>query len=349
MKNGGIFDLDKRFQEYNELEKKISKDNFWQGKEASSVIKKYNHLKRSILKWGELKNNISEDKELLELIKDENDEESISELEESLKNLENQYNHLVEQIKLSGEDDEKNAYLTIHSGAGGTESCDWADMLFRMYSRWIEKKGFKYKIIDKQDGEEAGIRSITLYIEGEYAYGLLKSENGIHRLVRISPFDSNKRRHTSFASVSVVPEIDDTIEVDIQEKDLKIDTFRASGAGGQHVNMTDSAVRITHLPTGIVVSCQNERSQHKNRETAMKILRSRLYDYYKREREKEKEKIEKNKKKIEWGNQIRSYVFHPYVMVKDHRTNVETGNGNGVMDGDIDMFISAYLEKFSQI
>jgi len=235
----------------------------------------------------------------------------------------------------------------VHSGAGGKESCDWASMLMRMYLRWAERKKFKTGIIDQLQGEEAGLKSATIHIVGENVSGLLKSEIGVHRLVRISPFDSNKRRHTSFASIDVIPEIEDNVDIDIQEKDLKIDTYRSSGAGGQHVNMTDSAVRITHLPTGTVVTCQNERSQHKNKATAMKVLRSKLYELYIEEQEKKSEEREKKKKKIEWGSQIRSYVFHPYLMVKDHRTNAETGNGNAVMDGDIDKFINAYLEMFS--
>lgn len=218
-----------------------------------------------------------------------------------------------------------------------------------MYTRWVERKKFEYKIIDFQPGEEVGIRSSTLLIKGKYAYGLLKSEIGIHRLVRISPFDSNRRRHTSFASVDVMPAIEDDIEIDIQEKDLKVETYRASGPGGQHVNVTDSAVRITHIPTGIIVQCQNERSQYQNRMNAMKFLRARLYEYYQKKQEEERLAREKSKKKIEWGSQIRSYVFHPYIMVKDHRTGEETGNGNAVMDGEIDMFIQTYLEKTSSI
>ncbi len=247
------------------------------------------------------------------------------------------------QTLLSSEDDPKNAILTIHSGAGGTEACDWAAMLMRMYLRWIEAKGYGYQMMDLQPGEEAGVKSAIVEVTGEYAYGYLKAESGVHRLVRISPFDANKRRHTSFASVFVYPEIEDNVEVEIKEEDLRIDTYRASGAGGQHVNKVSSAVRITHIPSGIVVQCQNERSQHKNREMAMKILRSKLYQLRKEEEEKKLEKIESQKKKIEWGSQIRSYVFHPYNLVKDHRTGVETSNSQAVMDGDLDRFISAYL------
>ncbi len=244
---------------------------------------------------------------------------------------------------LSDPDDQKNAILTIHPGAGGTESQDWAEMLLRMYLRWIEKKGFESQILDLQPGEEAGIKDATIEVRGNYAYGFLKAEAGVHRLVRISPFDFNQRRHTSFASVFVYPEIESDVEVEIDPNDLRIDTFRASGAGGQHVNKTSSAVRITHIPTGIVVTCQSERSQHRNREAAMKILRARLYQLKKQEEREKLSEIESQKKEIAWGNQIRSYVFHPYTLVKDHRTGVETGNVQAVMDGELDPFIRAYL------
>src|ERR1019366_6395310 len=240
-----------------------------------------------------------------------------------------------------------NAFLTIHSGAGGTESCDWADMLLRMYQRWIERNGFKSQMVDVQTGEEVGIKSVTLLVTGEYAYGYLNTERGVHRLVRISPFDANKRRHTSFASCDVLPDVNEDIEIKIEEKDLRIDTYRAHGAGGQHINKTDSAVRITHLPTGVVVACQNQRSQIKNREKAYQILKIRLYEL---ERDKQRQAIEKRydeKGDIAWGNQIRSYVFMPYQMVKDHRTGFEKGQVDGVMDGDLDAFIDAYLEMLA--
>jgi len=243
----------------------------------------------------------------------------------------------------SGEHDRSNAFLSIHPGAGGTESCDWSAMLLRMYLRWAEEKKFTTQILEFLAGEEVGVKSVTVLVQGEYAYGYLKGEKGIHRLVRISPFDANRRRHTSFASVFVMPEIKD-IEVEINEEDLKIDTYRSSGPGGQHVNVTDSAVRITHLPTGIVVTCQSDRSQHKNKANAMVVLRSRIYDYYEQKRKEELSKIEGEKQEIAWGSQIRSYVFHPYTMVKDHRTNLEIGNGQRVMDGWIDPFIEAYLQ-----
>lgn len=244
---------------------------------------------------------------------------------------------------LSGENDKKNALLTIHPGAGGTESQDWAQMLYRMYLRWIERSGFKAEILDLQYGDEAGIKDVSIEVVGDYAYGYLKAEAGVHRLVRISPFDANSRRHTSFASVFVYPEVEDDVEIEIDEKDLRVDTYRASGAGGQHVNKTSSAVRITHLPTNIVVQCQNERSQHRNRESAMKMLRARLYQLKQEEEQAKLDELEKNKKDIAWGSQIRSYVFHPYNLVKDHRTGIETGNTTAVMDGDLDAFIKGFL------
>lgn len=251
-------------------------------------------------------------------------------------------------MMLSGEDDQRNAILTIHPGAGGTESQDWAEILLRMYLRWCERRGFERNVVEYQAGEEAGLKSVTVTVNGEYAYGHLKAESGVHRLVRISPFDANKRRHTSFASVFVLPEVEDTIKIEIEEGDLRIDTYRSSGAGGQHVNVTDSAVRITHFPTGIVVTCQNERSQHKNRATAMKILRARLYEHARREQEEKRAEIEGSKKDIAWGSQIRSYVLHPYQMVKDHRTGVEVGNVERVLDGDLNDFIEAELLRRSK-
>ncbi len=262
--------------------------------------------------------------------------QSLSELVVTVKDFET-------SALLSGRDDHRDAILTIHPGAGGTESQDWADMLFRMYKRWTERMAFSIELVDFQPGDEAGLKSATIEIKGDYAFGKLKAESGVHRLVRISPFDANSRRHTSFVGVHVYPLIIDNTEIEIKDDDLRIDTFRASGAGGQHVNKTSSAVRLTHLPTGIVVSCQSQRSQHKNRDAAMKILTSRLYQLKKDEEAKKKQEVEKSKKKIEWGSQIRSYIFHPYNMVKDHRTSVETGNVQAVMDGDIDRFIDAFL------
>lgn len=278
------------------------------------------------------------------MIDNEDDQdEFIEETINMIKGISSKFEEIENQLLFYDEDDKRNAFLNIHPGAGGVESCDWASMLYRMYLRWIERKGFKYSMIDYQPGNEAGIKNVTLMVEGINVFGHLKAERGIHRLVRISPFDSNSRRHTSFASVEALPEVDDNIEIEIDENDLKIDTYRSTGHGGQSVNTTDSAVRITHVPTGIIVQCQNERSQHQNRANAMKVLKSRLYEFHKSEQEKERLQYEKSKKDIAWGNQIRSYVFHPYTMVKDHRTNVEVGNGQSVMDGDIDQFIYTYL------
>jgi len=280
---------------------------------------------------------------LLELAQEEDDQQTFKDIEEEIKSLEKQIGDVEFQNMLSGPDDGNNALLTIHPGAGGTESQDWAQMLMRMYTRWIENHGFEFEVLDLQSGEEAGIKSVTIEIKGKYAYGYLKAEAGVHRLVRISPFDSNSRRHTSFASVFVYPEVDDSIEITIDPNDLRIDTYRASGAGGQHVNKTSSAVRITHIPTGIVTQCQSERSQHRNKDAAMKILMAKLYQKKKEEEDEKLSEIEKNKKDIAWGSQIRSYVFHPYNMVKDHRTNTETGNVQAVMDGQLDEFIQAFL------
>lgn len=281
--------------------------------------------------------------ELAELAEDNSDD--LAEIKSSLIEFVATVDKFEMATYLSGDDDSRDAILSIHPGAGGTESQDWADMLFRMYNRWAEQQNFSVKLIDYQNGEEAGLKAATIAIHGEYAYGYLKSESGVHRLVRISPFDANSRRHTSFASVHVSPEIEDNIEIEINEDDLRIDTYRASGAGGQHVNKTSSAVRITHAPSGIVVQCQSERSQHKNRESAMRVLRSRLYQQAMEEQQKEMEKYTESKKKIEWGSQIRSYVFHPYNMVKDHRTGAQTSNIQKVMDGDLEIFINAYLSS----
>jgi peptide chain release factor 2 len=280
---------------------------------------------------------------MLDLAEEARDEGAFADAEKDLAGLEAAVNDLEFRSMLSGPDDERNAIITIHPGAGGTESQDWAQMLFRMYMRWIERQGFESQIIDLQAGEEAGLKDATIEVRGKYAYGYLKAEAGVHRLVRISPFDANKRRHTSFASVFVLPEIDDNVTIKIEEKDLRIDTYRASGAGGQHVNKTSSAVRLTHVPTGIVVQCQNERSQLRNRDLAMKLLMAKLYQ---RQLDEEKAKLsdlEKNKKDIAWGSQIRSYVFQPYTMVKDHRTGVVERNVQVVMDGELEEFIKAYL------
>jgi len=290
-----------------------------------------------------LSSELSDFEELLELTNGDENSSEVKEIQESLAKISNEFELLEIATLLSGPNDASNAIMTIHPGAGGTESQDWAEMLFRMYNRWCETRGFNVKLLDYLTGDEAGLKSATLEIEGEFAYGYLRSESGVHRLVRISPFDANNRRHTSFVSVYIFPEVDDDIKIEIRDEDLRVDTYRASGAGGQHVNKTSSAVRLTHIPTGIVVQCQNERSQIKNKATAMRLLRSRLYQMELEEQRKKQETMAKSKKKIEWGSQIRSYVFHPYNMVKDHRTNVETSNIQAVMDGGIDMFINAFL------
>ena len=307
------------------------------------VLQTIRKIERDLNNFQSVENTFQDVEELFLLSKEEEDDSFQEDLEKMIRDLKQKVDKIEMQSLLSGDDDDKNAIITIHPGAGGTESQDWAEMLLRMYLRWMERNGMESKIIDFIEGDEAGIKDVSIEVKGDYAYGHLKAEAGIHRLVRISPFDSNHRRHTSFASVFVYPEVDDNIEVDINTDDLKIDTYRASGAGGQHVNKTDSAIRITHLPTGIVVQCQNERSQFKNKATALKILKSRLYQHYKEELDKERNEIEKNKKDISWGNQIRSYVFHPYTMVKDHRTKHETGNIQAVMDGDIDAFLYRFL------
>jgi len=293
--------------------------------------------------WQTLTADLEDVEVLEELSLEEEDEAALNEATSKLLEIETKVEDLEFKRILGEPEDSSNAIVSINAGAGGTEAQDWADILLRMYLRYAERSGFQTEIVEYQEGDEAGLKGATFLVKGDYAFGYLKAESGVHRLVRISPFDSNKRRHTSFASVFVSPEIDDSIEVDIEEKDLRIDTYRASGAGGQHVNKTDSAIRITHAPTGIVVSCQNERSQRQNKETAMKILRARLYEL---EREKQREKMDElnsTKKEIGWGSQIRSYVLHPYRMIKDHRTDFETGNVDPVLDGDLAEFIKSYL------
>lgn len=341
---GGFFDIDEKQKRADALKLKSAESGFWNDQgNAQSTLQQIRLLETSIETYQTIEKSFREISEFADLAQDDNDESILPEIDQMLSALKAQINKVELQNMLNGEDDDKNAILTIHPGAGGTESQDWAAMLLRMYQRWIERSGMEYKIIDFLEGEEAGIRDVSLEVKGPYAYGYLKAEAGIHRLVRISPFDANHRRHTSFASVFVYPEIEDNIEVEINPDDLKIDTFRASGAGGQHVNKTDSAIRITHIPTGIVVQCQNERSQYKNKAGAMKILRARLYQHLKEERNKERSEIEKSKKDISWGNQIRSYVFQPYTLVKDHRTKYETSNIQAVMNGDIDEFLRQFL------
>lgn len=307
-------------------------------------MSKLNGLKETVNTWNDLKQRIDSLIEMEEFLQQENDESLSDELEKDKLKLEKDLKNIETKTKLSGKHDKNNAIISIHAGAGGTESCDWAQMLVRMYSRWAENKNFKFTTIDILDGEEAGIKSITFMIEGKYAYGLLQSEIGVHRLVRISPFDANKRRHTSFASVDVIPEVDDDIDIVIEEKDIRIDTYRSTGAGGQHVNTTDSAVRITHIPTNIVAQSQTERSQIKNKATAMKLLKAKLYEYEQEKLRKSYEKHYDEKGLIAWGSQIRSYVFMPYQLVKDHRTEYETSQVDRVMDGEIDDFISVYLD-----
>jgi len=297
--------------------------------------------KKWVESFDKLYHELNDLEELVEMVEDNSSD--AKELEKSFQQLSVSLDKLEFKTQLSGPDDHRDAILTIHPGAGGTESQDWAEMLFRMYNRWAERQNFTTELMDYQPGEEAGLKSATMEIKGDYVFGHLKAELGVHRLVRISPFDANSRRHTSFVSVHIYPVVEGNVEIEIKDDDLRIDTYRASGAGGQHVNKTSSAVRITHLPTNIVVTCQSERSQHKNRDSAMLVLKSRLYQLQREEEAKKMEKFEKSKKKIEWGSQIRSYVFHPYNMVKDHRTNYETSDINSVMDGDIDRFIEAYL------
>lgn len=322
--------------------------DFWDDqKSANKVISELKDVKDKYESFKSLNDDIEGLQELVELA--EEDESLQEEIDQEVVGINKRMDSLELKFYLSGKFDKENAFLSINSGAGGTEACDWAGMLFRMYTRWSERRGYKTEIVDILDGDEAGIKSVTLMIRGTYAYGYAKAERGVHRLVRISPFDSNKRRHTSFASVDVMPEITQDIEVEIKPEDLKIDTFRASGAGGQHVNTTDSAVRITHIPTGIVVSCQSGRSQHANKDSAMMVLKSRIYLKIEEEKQKEIDSISGDKMKIEWGSQIRSYVLHPYQMVKDHRTNFEWSQANKVLDGEIDSYIEAYLREFKEV
>ncbi|MCL2334675.1 MAG: peptide chain release factor 2 [Endomicrobia bacterium] len=329
-----------------ELEIEISSPDFWSDQNnAKKVMSQLDGLKNVCRIWRDMDSQARDLAELKELAESEHDELLLKDVEDGSKKLEKALSAFETRTKLGGEHDKNNAIMSIHAGAGGTESCDWAQMLVRMYSRWAEDKGFDTEVVDSLDGDEAGIKSLTMIIKGEYAYGLLQSEIGVHRLVRISPFDANKRRHTSFASVDVIPEIDDNIDIVVEDKDLRIDTYRASGAGGQHINKTDSAVRMTHIPTGIIVQSQNDRSQIKNRATAMRLLKAKLYEL---EREKLRASYEKHyseKGAIEWGSQIRSYVFMPYQLVKDMRTAYETSQVAAVMDGEIDDFIGAYLNR----
>ena len=328
-----------------ELEERTADAGFWKDREAAGkAAGRLAALKRRLEPAARLRSDYRETRELYELAVTEGDHSMEAEIEASIAGLESRSDEQTTRALLSGEDDGAEAFLSIHSGAGGTEACDWVSMLYRMYSRWAEAHGYGVQVLDLH-GAEGGIKSVTIQVSGPQAFGYLKAEAGIHRLVRISPFDAAKRRHTSFASVAVSPVLDDTVEVDIRPEDLKVDTYKSGGAGGQHVNKTESAIRITHVPTGIIVACQSERSQIQNRATAMKVLKSKLYEHFREQRDRERAEKEPEKKDISWGHQIRSYVFQPYQLVKDHRTDLEFGNVQAVMDGDIDRFIDAYLKQ----
>ncbi|WP_237097495.1 peptide chain release factor 2 [Nitrospina gracilis] len=346
----GFFDVDDKLKEIEGLDAKTAAPNFWNDNEAAQkILQRRASLQRTVKVYQDLVKQSEDLDAMLDLMEEENDASMEAEGGTLVNDLEQALTEAELKAMLSGENDGNNAILNINSGAGGTESQDWAQMLLRMYLRWGDRNGYKTEVLDMQYGEEAGIKSATVNFVGDYAYGYLKAEIGVHRLVRISPYDANKRRHTSFASVFVFPEVAEDIDVEVKDDDLKIDVYRASGPGGQGVNTTDSAVRITHMPTGIVVQCQNERSQHKNKASAMKVLKSRLYEIELERQEEEKRNLEKGKKRIEWGSQIRSYVLHPYQLVKDLRTQVEMGDVESVLDGDLNRFIEAFLmnEKVS--
>lgn len=341
-----LFDIPKLEKQLKQLESETIKEEFWQkpSSETSKTLAEIKQLKNKVEKYKKIENEILNIQDLTELVNLENDEEVAKDILKSTSKLEEEIEKLQLETLLSGKYDKNNAILTLHPGAGGTESQDWAEMLYRMYTRWATKNGYEIKELDYLEGDEAGIKSVTFEIIGENAYGYMKSEMGVHRLVRISPFDAGGRRHTSFASLEVLPEITDDIQIEINQDDLRIDTYRASGAGGQHINKTSSAVRITHIPTNIVVACQSERSQIQNRETAMKMLKSKLLNLKEQEQKDTIDELKGEQKDIAWGNQIRSYVFCPYTLVKDHRTNYEVGNVESVMNGNIDGFIESYLK-----
>ena len=340
------FDIDRLEEELKGLENQTTKQEFWEDSKNSSIIlKQITNLKTKIESYREIKREFDSNYEIVGLLKIENDEELEKEFINNIKLLENRINKLEISTLLSGKYDSNNAILTLHPGAGGTEAQDWVEMLYRMYTRWANDNGYSIEELDYLQGDEAGIKSVTFLVSGEFAYGYLKGEQGVHRLVRISPFDAGGRRHTSFASVEVLPEITDDIQIEINTDDLRIDTYRASGAGGQHINKTSSAVRITHIPTNIVVACQSERSQIQNRETAMKMLKSKLFALKEKEKKETINELKGTQMDIAWGSQIRSYVFCPYTLVKDHRTNYEVGNVQGVMDGDLNGFIDSYLKS----
>lgn len=339
-----VFDLAGKEHRLKELEAQISHKDFWNNPDATApVLKERTHITQTVDNWKELNNLVDDTEILLELAVEENDETALKDVERQVEDIDKRLATMSMRMMLDGEADANNAIVSINAGAGGTDSQDWAEMLFRMYSRWCDQRGFKQSIIDYQDGDEAGIKGVTFSVEGEYAYGYMKVESGVHRLVRISPFNANGKRQTSFSSVFVYPELNDEIVVDVEDKDIRIDVFRASGSGGQHVNKTSSAVRITHFPSGIVVQCQQESSQHRNRDIAMRVLKSRLYQLEKQKRDEKLQAMHDGKDDINFGSQIRSYVLHPYQMVKDHRTGFETGNVKAVLDGELDGMIEAAL------
>ncbi len=338
--------MDSKFKQLEELKHKSENPQVWQN---PSLMQKINQdisiLEKTTGQWKDLKTRTEDALVMLDMAQEAEDEDTFQEVSAEILRLNKEMDELELKRLLDGETDMNSTFLSINSGAGGTEACDWASMLMRMYVRYAEKNGYRVEVLEQTDGDGAGIKSVTMNIQGPYAYGYLKAETGVHRLVRISPFDSNARRHTSFASVFAWPEVDDSIQIDIKTEDLKIDTYRAGGSGGQHVNKTDSAVRITHMPTGIVVQCQNERSQHANRDRAMKMLKAAMYERELEERQKEKDKLNSTKSANEWGSQIRSYVLHPYQLVKDHRTDYETSQSQDVLDGDLQPYINEYLKS----
>jgi peptide chain release factor 2 len=346
MSCGNIFDLTNVKERLKIVENKLSKADFWKNNqnEATALSRERGLLSNQLDEWWKYKNGLEELDIMIKLAEEENDEDLLVDSKNEFHALEKEIEKYELQTLLKDKDDKRNAIIAINAGAGGTESQDWVEMLLRLYLKWAESRNMKTNIIDYLPGDEAGIKNITFTVNGPHAYGYLKSEHGVHRMVRISPFDANGRRHTSFASISIVPEIEDDITIDINEKDLRIETFRASGPGGQHVNKTSSAIRITHLPTNIAVQCQNEKSQHRNKDLALKILKARLYGLEKEKQDREKQLKHQGQKDIAWGSQIRSYVFNPYRLVKDHRTNLEAGDVDRVMNGDIDAFIYAYLK-----